>query len=514
MGSGLGCGRLLAGWFALGVLAVSGFAQTQTQAGSARVSVEAGDPPAMASVPAGDEDVEVYDVWARVHREGGLPVRWLAKNLTKKFGKQFGKRIAGPNLIRLILAGSVILGSEYLAEVAIPAGRCGVDVEVSAPASRAGQAEDWAFDGNWALEVPFDFGAFIDPASTAFLRFDEAFPSFGERDLREAVRAGSVLSVTTADELSCTGATLETEFEFWQDDVVDPCDAAGGASQETATEVAVGSSVDGCISEEGEVDHYRFEVEERTHLEVYTTGRTDTFGRLDMSASDDDDGQGYNFHIEASVSDGVHYVQVSGYESETGEYTLHVRLTDSPPDPPDPPDSADPPDPPSGECLGLTHAEFSARVRGNGYSCVSLGGFDGGPSDYDGRHHDDRLFDTSAFADHIAGLRFIDANTPLCGTVLWSDPVFGPDTLIESFTSTDWCWYFLRPEGTGSSIGSCTSSLVFRISTPGDFPPTPDGFVEFAFLDPTSFLVREVASSAHYSTHDAGTISVCRQHGR
>ena len=246
MGSGLSCGRLLAGWFALSVLAVSGFAQTQTQAGSARVSVEAGDPPAMASVPGEDEGPggAVYDVRARLHREGGLPYRWMAKQILKAGVKAAGAATAKISLLggpkAATLGGLLNAGLQNLVEVALPdVGRCGVDVEITAPASPErpfNRATNWAFGGDWALDIPFDPQGFTSPESGAFLNFDKAFPDAGPWDEREFVRAGSALSVTAADELSCTGATLETEFEFWQDEVVDPCDVAGGASRETATE--------------------------------------------------------------------------------------------------------------------------------------------------------------------------------------------------------------------------------------------------------------------------------------
>ena len=100
---------------------------------------------------------------------------------------------------------------------------------------------------------------------------------------------------------------------------------SGGGSAGTATAIEVGSSVAGRIGAAGEVDHYRFEVSEAVRVEVYTTGSTDTFGRLDSSATNDDGGRGYNFRIEASVTAGAHIVQVSGYGGETGDYVLHVR---------------------------------------------------------------------------------------------------------------------------------------------------------------------------------------------
>ena len=98
----------------------------------------------------------------------------------------------------------------------------------------------------------------------------------------------------------------------------------GPGSAGTVTAIAVGSSLAGRIAVAGEVDRYRLKVSEATRVAVYTTGSTDTLGRLDSSATDDDGGQGYNFRIEAAVA-GAHIVQVSGFGSETGDYVLHVR---------------------------------------------------------------------------------------------------------------------------------------------------------------------------------------------
>ena len=99
--------------------------------------------------------------------------------------------------------------------------------------------------------------------------------------------------------------------------------ASGGIFADTGRELGISS---GRIEAPGDVDWFRFETTRSTAVEIYTTGSTDTFGRLDNSASDDDSGDGTNFRIEAVVSAGEHLVEVSGYDSAvTGDYTLHVR---------------------------------------------------------------------------------------------------------------------------------------------------------------------------------------------
>ena len=86
----------------------------------------------------------------------------------------------------------------------------------------------------------------------------------------------------------------------------------------------------GRIDPSGDEDWFRFTTTEPATVEVYTTGETDTFGQLNDSASDDDSGEGLNFRIEASVSAGTHFVNVSGFAGyATGAYTLHVRVVES-----------------------------------------------------------------------------------------------------------------------------------------------------------------------------------------
>ena len=94
-----------------------------------------------------------------------------------------------------------------------------------------------------------------------------------------------------------------------------------------ATQVDLGSSTDGSLSEGDEDDLFIIEMSDSGTLTVYTTGSTDTYGFiLDSSgnvlAENDDGGEGWNFRVSASVSAGTYYIQVEGFE--TGDYTLHV----------------------------------------------------------------------------------------------------------------------------------------------------------------------------------------------
>ena len=152
----------------------------------------------------------------------------------------------------------------------------------------------------------------------------------------------------------------------------------GGRSAGTATVIEVGSSLAGRIAAWGEVDHYRFEVGEAARVAIYTTGSTDTFGRLDSAASDDDAGGGSNFRIEAAVGAGVHIVQVSGSGSvATGAYTLHVQLVSG---------GAG-----GGGSAGPAAAETWTSPLGMEFVGVSAGSFVmGSPEDEEGRYSNER----------------------------------------------------------------------------------------------------------------------------
>ena len=112
-----------------------------------------------------------------------------------------------------------------------------------------------------------------------------------------------------------------------------------------ATRVALGASTQGHLESPGDIDYFRFEISVAGTLRVYTTGDTDTYGNLWGNNQwldwDDDDGDGYNFRIEWSVSPGTYFIRVRGYDedSTTGQYTLVVRFTPTPRD--DHPDTAD-----------------------------------------------------------------------------------------------------------------------------------------------------------------------------
>ena len=200
-----------------------------------RISVKE-DTPATTTVPSDDESIPVYTVRARVHREGGLPLNWLANYLAKKLGNIGGAKagaaaggfVGGP--LGLFLGGSLgWLGGkigEYAGDELIEDGRCGVDINVEAPSSTSSLRGDWAYGGIWMVDIPFDFGGLFKPASSTFLSVAEAMPTTSPWDSREYVRAGSTLDITAYDSL-CYRASLDAEFKYQYDcdlycDTTDP----------------------------------------------------------------------------------------------------------------------------------------------------------------------------------------------------------------------------------------------------------------------------------------------------
>ena len=97
----------------------------------------------------------------------------------------------------------------------------------------------------------------------------------------------------------------------------EPDDALAGATQ-----VALGSSTAGSLSEEDE-DYFVIELSGSGTLTVYTTGSTDTHGSIwdragSVLAYNDDGGEDLNFRVSTAVPAGTYYIRVEGWD--TGDY--------------------------------------------------------------------------------------------------------------------------------------------------------------------------------------------------
>ena len=104
-------------------------------------------------------------------------------------------------------------------------------------------------------------------------------------------------------------------------------------SRDAATPIAsLPWSGEGELDWVGDRDVFRIEVAGPGTLTVYTTGDTDTYGRLtdadgDVLAEDDDAGEAPNFEIKADMAAGTYYVEVSGADGgAAGPYYARCRV--------------------------------------------------------------------------------------------------------------------------------------------------------------------------------------------
>ena len=115
----------------------------------------------------------------------------------------------------------------------------------------------------------------------------------------------------------------------------------------SATNLALGGRQSGRIDPAGDKDYFRIQVAESGTLTVYTTGGTDTYGRLFDSSgtrltTNDDGGASNNFRIRREVDAGTYYAEVTEYlDNNTGSYTVHAELDAS--TEPEPPTDPEPP---------------------------------------------------------------------------------------------------------------------------------------------------------------------------
>ena len=115
-----------------------------------------------------------------------------------------------------------------------------------------------------------------------------------------------------------------------------------GDSIRTATNLPLGSSIDGRIDPADDKDVFRLDLSGQsrtTDVWIYTTGALDTVGGLfDSRGSrlmlNDDSGivgRFNNFHIRANLRPGVYYILVVSYRNEfVGDYTLYTEAVSDP----------------------------------------------------------------------------------------------------------------------------------------------------------------------------------------
>ena len=107
----------------------------------------------------------------------------------------------------------------------------------------------------------------------------------------------------------------------------------------TATEIELDTSVSETIDPEDDVDYFSIEIiDTPTDINIFTTGKLDTIGRLinsvgtELARSSEIDSGNLNFLISTRLDDReTYYIEVGGFESSTGKYTLYVLTDDHSP---------------------------------------------------------------------------------------------------------------------------------------------------------------------------------------
>ena len=62
-----------------------------------------------------------------------------------------------------------------------------------------------------------------------------------------------------------------------------------------------------------------------------TQGRLYAYdGSLDLLEFNDDGGRGTNFFIQRTLEPGIYFIEVTGFEDETGYYLLHNHIPGTP----------------------------------------------------------------------------------------------------------------------------------------------------------------------------------------
>lgn len=104
-----------------------------------------------------------------------------------------------------------------------------------------------------------------------------------------------------------------------------------GSDMGEAEEIILGEPISGNIEYGGDIDFFKFSIDEPGILETFSSGETDTYGSIysadgEAIAEDDDDGEGKNFSTAVKADPGTYYISVRDYYEElTGDYSFIVN---------------------------------------------------------------------------------------------------------------------------------------------------------------------------------------------
>ena len=146
-------------------------------------------------------------------------------------------------------------------------------------------------------------------------------------DGAQAVHAGDLDGDGDPDVLF---ASVNDDTVGWYENQSDHGDDHGDEPEAATLATVFPAFLHGVVESGGDRDVFRFATGSGT-LKVYSNGPTDTFGTLldadgEELASNDDAQGSRNFLIETEVEAGVHYVEVRGWSTTTGPYTLSIEF--------------------------------------------------------------------------------------------------------------------------------------------------------------------------------------------
>jgi len=151
--------------------------------------------------------------------------------------------------------------------------------------------------------------------------------------LQNSVSPGVYFVQVEGYALTATGAyTLSAVFQ--PDTPDDFPDTTTGASL-----VELETSFSGALNSAGDLDYFRFVLDERRIVTLRGTGTTDTIGVLvdgsgnELLINDDENDSNRNFFLSRELAPGTYYLRVGGYENTVGAYGVELTTESVPVEP-------------------------------------------------------------------------------------------------------------------------------------------------------------------------------------
>ena len=178
-------------------------------------------------------------------------------------------------------------------------------------------------------------GRLLDGSETELAKDTDTSGAGNNFKIEEAVKEGTYyVEVSGGVSVSTGNYTLGVDFKA-DNGTSNPDTDLHGNNSANSTKVAIPSKTDGGIFPSGDVDWFTFELEQAGTITLESTSSFDVEGRLlnsneDEVAKNSDSGSSLNFKIEEEVPAGTYFVEVSGWRTATGNYTLNVDFKAKP----------------------------------------------------------------------------------------------------------------------------------------------------------------------------------------